>query len=168
MNYENIRTRTKQFESLTSLKIEEFDKLLGVFSGKWRNYYRIYTIEGKRRKLPYLNAEKDTKSLPSVAEKLFFILVYLKNYSLQEMLSASFGFSQSQGSKWQKCLLPLLQSSLKHLDMAPARQGENVEVILNDFGETQCLQDVSERKINRPYNNDVQESHYSGKKKPIQ
>ena len=52
MNYENVRNRQSQFESVTGLKVEEFDHLLSVFRGKWRNYYRIHNIEGKNVKRP--------------------------------------------------------------------------------------------------------------------
>lgn len=167
MNYFEIRKRTKQFESVTSLKVEEFDQLLSVFSNKWRNFYRIHTIQGKKRKAPILNPEKDTKSLASVAEKLFFILVYLKNYTLQEMLSASFGFSQGQASRWKKVLCPLLFETLDNLGMLPLRDGHKVAQALIKLGETKCFQDASERLINRPEDQDTQEQFYSGKKKPI-
>lgn len=167
MNYQNIRTRLRQFESVTGLKTEEFDKLLTVFAGKWRNFYRIHQINGTKRKAPISNPNKDTKSLPTIEEKLFFILVYLKNYSLQEMLSASFGFSQGQASKWQKVLTPLLHDTLKTLQMLPTRNGNKVAEILDKLGETRCFQDVSERSINRPNDQDTQEQFYSGKKKPI-
>jgi hypothetical protein len=151
--------------SVTSLNSVEFDYLLISFSRKWRNYYRIHNIEGKKRKAPILNPEKDTKTLPTVAEKLFFILVYLKNYSLQEMMAASFGFSQSQASKWSKALRPLLLDALKDLKMVPTKEGHQIAQILEDLGETKCFQDVTERLINRPLDQDVQEEFYSGKKK---
>lgn len=166
MNYENVRNRQSQFESVTGLKFEEFDHLLSVFRPKWRNYYRIHNIEGKKRKMPTLNADKPTKTLPSVEEKLFFILVYLKNYSLQEMLAASFGFSQSQASKWKKALCPLLHDSLDALNMLPTRNGHRIAQFLEKLGENKCFQDASERLINRPKDNDTQEEFYSGKKKP--
>ena len=165
MNYSEIRKRTKQFESVTGLKVEEFDKLLSPFSSQWRNFYRIHRINGTKRTAPLMNPDKATKTLPSTEEKLFFILVYLKNYSLQEMLAASFGFSQGQASKWQKTLTPLLQQALKALKMTPARTGNLVKPILEKLGETQCFQDVSERSINRPQDSDTQEVFYSGKKK---
>ncbi|RMG87350.1 MAG: transposase family protein [Bacteroidetes bacterium] len=165
MNYKEIRKRTKQFESVTGLKVEEFDKLHTAFSAKWRNFYRIHRINGTKRTAPLMNPDKETKTLPSTQDKLFFILVYLKNYSLQEMLAASFGFSQSQASKWQKVLIPLLQQALKTLDMSPARTGSAVKPILEKLQETQCFQDVSERSINRPQDSDTQEVFYSGKKK---
>lgn len=50
MNYENIRNRATQFESVTGLTVAEFDHLNTTFTGKWRNFYRIHTIEGKKTK----------------------------------------------------------------------------------------------------------------------
>ena len=167
MDYSNIRQRTRQFESVTGLTVEEFDQLFPIFSGKWRNFYRIHTIEGKKRKAPIMNPDKNTKSLPSVEEKLFFILVYLKNYSLQEMMAASFGFSQSQASKWKKVLCPLLYDTLDALKMLPLRDGHRVAAALEKLGENKCFQDASERIIDRPADQDVQQDFYSGKKKPI-
>ncbi|MEM7163787.1 MAG: transposase family protein [Bacteroidota bacterium] len=165
MNYSNLRQRTKQFESVTGLKVDEFDQLLSVFSSKWRNFYRIHTIEGKKRKAPIMNPDKDTKSLCTVEEKLFFILVYLKNYSLQTMLSASFGFSQSQASKWQKVLCPLLFDTLDSLKMLPLRDAHRVAQALENLGQTRCFQDASERLIERPQDQDTQQQFFSGKKK---
>lgn len=168
MDYTNLRQRPKQFESVTGLKLEEFDYLLGVFAGKWRNFYRIHTIEGKKRKAPFLNPEKNTKSLPTVGDKLFFILVYLKNYSLQTMLAASFGFSQSQASKWQKALCPLLFDTLDTLKMMPLRDTNKVAKALEDLNQSRCFQDATERLIERPGDKDTQEQFFSGKKKPTQ
>lgn len=167
MIYTNIRQRTKQFESVTGLTVEEFDQLLSVFSGKWRNFYRIHTIEGKKRKVPMMKADKPTKSLPLIEQKLFFILVYLKNYSLQAMLSASFGFSQSQASKWKKILCPLLFDTLDALKMLPLRDGHRVAQVLEQLGETRCFQDASERIIDRPKDQHTQQVFFSGKKKRI-
>ena len=165
MNYAHIRQRPRQFESVTGLKIEEFDYLSPLFSERWKKFYRHHTIEGKRRNAPIFNPSKETKSLPSVEEKLFFILVYLKNHALQEMTAASFGFSQSQASKWQKALRPLLLESLKGLDMLPQRDGSKVGRMLASLGEEKAFHDATERPVNRPADADAQEAFYSGKKK---
>jgi len=167
MDYFTIRQRPSQFLSLTSLHAEEFDHLIPVFHGLWRNYYRIHTIEGKKRKLPLMNPMKDTPTLATLDEKLFFILVYLKNHSLQEMMAASFGFTQSQASKWQKILCPLLCQTLDKLGMLPLRDGHQVAQKLEAIGATKCFQDASERLIQRPKDQDTQEQFYSGKKKRI-
>ena len=166
MNYFKIRKQPRQFLSVTGLQIEEFDFLYSSFSPRWRNFYRIHTIEGKKRKTPLINSDKQTKTLPSVEEKLFFILAYLKNHGLQEMTAASFDFSQSQASKWQKILRPLLEKALKDLKMLPQRDGRKVAATLEKLGVTKCFQDVSERFIERPVDQDAQQEFYSGKKNP--
>jgi len=166
MNYFKIRNRSRQFLSVTGLQVEEFDFLYSSFSPRWRNFYRIHTIEGKKRKTPLINPDTETKTLPSVEEKLFFILAYLKNHGLQEMTAASFDFSQSQASKWQKVLRPLLENTLKDLKMLPQRDGQRVAATLEKLGVTKCFQDVSERLIERPADQDTQQEFYSGKKNP--
>ena len=83
MNYEKIRDKPHQFIILTSLKVEEFDVLLPVFKRHWMKYSQYHTLEGKKRKLPNLRPGKPTQTLPSVGEKLFFLLSYLKNYPLR-------------------------------------------------------------------------------------
>ena len=115
MNYQKIRRNPTQFVILTSLTIEEFDGLLPVFKRHWLKYNRYHTLEGKKRKLPNLNPGKPTRTLPSVEEKLFFLLSYLKNYPLQQFQAASFGISQAKVSQWVKVLHLLLQASLKEL-----------------------------------------------------
>lgn len=165
MNYEKIRQRPKQFLSITSLKVEEFDYLLSSFSGKWYNFYKVHTIEGKKRKAPCLNPQKDTTSLPTVSDKLFFLLIYYKNGSLQEKTGADFDFTQSQVSKWLKVLKPLLLDTLKSLKVLPVREGYKVATVLEKLGEKRCFQDVTERIINRPTDQAAQEEVFSGKKK---
>lgn len=166
MNYFKIRKRPRQFLSVTGLEVEEFDFLYSSFSARWRNFYRIHTIEGKKRKTPLINPDKQTKTLPSVEEKLFFILTYLKNHGLQEMTAASFDFSQSQASKWQKILRPLLERALGDLKMLPQRDGQKVAASLEKLEANKCFQDVSERLIERPADQDTQQEFYSGKKNP--
>ncbi len=80
-------------------------------------------------------------------------------------MAASFGFSQSQASKWSKALRPLLLEALNDLQLLPAREGHKVAPILEKLGATKCFQDVTERLINRPADKNVQEEFYSGKKK---
>ena len=165
MNYENIRQRKSQFESVTGLKMEEFDYLYQEFAPRWKKFYRYHTIEGKKRKHPHPNPGKQTGTLPSIAEKLFFLLVYLKNYSLQEMMAASFGFSQSNASKWVKVLRPILVDSLKGLTLLPETESSKVAQKLEQLGETQCFLDATERPINKSLDRDTEEQFYSGKKK---
>ena len=166
MDYFNVRNRPTQFLSVTGLVVEEFDHLSPLFYNQWRNFYRIHTIEGKKRKTPLINPSKNTSTLSTYEEKLFFILVYSKNHSLQEMMAASFGFSQSQASKWQKALFPLLQKTLDKLNMLHLREGQKVAQRLESIEVSRCFQDASERLIQRPKDDETQKEFYSGKKKP--
>ena len=98
MDYEKIRRNSTQFIILTSLTVEEFDTLLPIFKRHWVKYTKYHTLEGKKRKLPNLRPGKPTQTLPSVGEKLFFLLSYLKNYPLQQFQAASFDISQGKVS----------------------------------------------------------------------
>ena len=133
MNHEKIRENPTQFVILTSLTVAEFDALLPVFRRQWLKYNKYHTLEGKKRKLPNLNPGKLTRTLPSIEEKLFFLLSYLKNYPLQQFQAASFEISQAKVSQWVKVLHPLLQESLSELGALPERQGEAVASVLAKY-----------------------------------
>ena len=85
MTYQEIKHNPQQFITLTSLTVEEFEALLSTFQRHWVKYYLYHTLEGKKRKLPNFRPERNTKTLPTVADKLFFLLTYLKNYPLQQV-----------------------------------------------------------------------------------
>ncbi len=163
MNYEKIRENPNQFIILTSLTVDEFDVLLAVFKRHWLKYNKYHTLEGKKRKLPNLKPDKPTKTLPSVAEKLFFLLSYLKNYPLQQFQAASFGISQAKVSQWVKVLHPLLQDSLDELGALPERQAEAVVSVLAKYDGEAFSMDATERSVERSQDDDNQQDHYSGK-----
>ncbi|MGB3780748.1 MAG: transposase family protein [Tunicatimonas sp.] len=165
MNYKKIRANPHQFITLTSLTVEEFDMLLPVFKRHWIKYTKYHTLEGKKRKLPNLRPSKRTKTLPTVAEKLFFLLSYLKNYPLQEFQAASFDISQGKVSQWVRVLHPLLQESLKELGALPERSGEALASVLAKYDGEAFNMDAAERAVERSKDNYTQQDHYSGKQK---
>jgi len=59
--------------------------------------------------------------LPTPADRLFFILVYLKTYALQVVQGRLFGMGQSKANQWIHVLLPVLLAALRTLGDAPAR-----------------------------------------------
>jgi hypothetical protein len=54
-------------------------------------------------------------------DRLFFMLVYLKTYSLQVVQGRLFGMVQSKANRWTHLLLPVLLAALRALGDAPAR-----------------------------------------------
>ena len=59
--------------------------------------------------------------LPTPEDRLFFILTYLKTYSLQVVQGRLFGMGQSKANQWIHVLLPALLAALRTLGDAPTR-----------------------------------------------
>jgi Helix-turn-helix of DDE superfamily endonuclease len=59
--------------------------------------------------------------LPTPEDRLFFILTYLKTYSLQVVQGRLFGMGQSKANQWIHVLLPVLLAALQTLGDAPTR-----------------------------------------------
>src|SRR2546422_5521758 len=59
--------------------------------------------------------------LPTPEDRLFFLLTYLKTYTLQVVQGRLFGMGQSKANQWIHVLLPVLLAALRALGAAPAR-----------------------------------------------
>lgn len=168
MNYQDARSNRAQFLSLTTLYPEEFDLILPFFAREWHSYYRVRTLEGKRRKKTNWRPEKDTPTLPTAGDKLFFLLTYYKQHPLQQFHAATFGLSQAKVSLWVKLLTPMLEQSLGRLGVVPCRQGSALAGFLERFGRAGAIsQDVVEQAMPRPVDDPAQKAMFSGKKKSI-
>jgi len=77
MRYYKIKKNLPQLQSLTGLNKETFETLLFYFEQEWSEYITHFTLDGKPRERP---AKSITcKHIPATADKLVFILSYLKN-----------------------------------------------------------------------------------------
>jgi hypothetical protein len=155
MNYEKTRLNLPRFQSLTSLRVSEFDELLQYFEANWLDFIERYNLDGTPRLRAY--SPRNESQLPTVAHKLFFILLSQKNNTLQEFLAASFDLDTGMANKWIHILSPILEKSLRAFK-APSKIQEA------DFeNDTTYLIDGIERQIQR--DTYQQEDYYSGKKK---
>jgi hypothetical protein len=111
---------------------------------------------GKRKYSDYQNSP-----LPTPADKLFFILNYLKTNNLQEVQGAMFGISQPKANQWIHILRVVLQQTLTRLNETPARSMETVTFADEN---TLYFHDGTERPIPRPTDATKQKEFYSGKK----
>jgi hypothetical protein len=79
-----------------------------------------WRLDGKprtsRRYTTYTNCP-----LPTPEDRLLFILVYLKTYSLQVVHGRLFGMVQGKANQWIHALLPALRATVRTLGDAPAR-----------------------------------------------
>jgi len=160
MQYDKIKTRPVQFLGITGLKVEDFNFLLPFFKAEWDQYNDYFTIEGKpRQRKSY--ARVDTV-LPKVADKLMFLLIYLKTNPLQEHHAASFGITQPQANVLIHLFSDILRKALKVLGELPERNEYRIKHIIASCEDV--LLDGVERPIQRPQASDLQKACYSGKK----
>jgi hypothetical protein len=94
------------------------------------------------------------------------ILYYLKVYPTFDVLGDRFGLDRSKACTNVHRLLPVLLRALDKANVLPARQFETVEEMRAAFADIAALLiDATERPRQRPKDNQVQQEHYSGKKK---
>lgn len=167
----SILNNTTQFKALTSLLPEEFYALLRPFRHRWNQYHKHFSLLGKRRRRPMINYKKATRTLPSVSDKLLFILMWFKTGSIQQQLAAEFDLNQSHVSHWLKALRPLLQQAIEDLHCQPAQDMDELIRLFrqrsgppdSDEGPRTLNIDVTERHIGRNTDQAAQSDDYSGK-----
>jgi len=161
MNYSELRSDRRRLLALTGLTLREFESLLGSFT---RSYERRYpadrTATGQPRQRRAGGGR--TAVLHDPAQKLLFLLVYLKTYPLQVVMAELFGLSQPQVNYWLRRLLPVLRDALDDLGVLPEREGP---AFAGASPSPRLIIDGTERRRQRPKSPEKQEAHYSGRKK---
>lgn len=160
ISYATLKKRPKDLLALTGLARREFDELLPVFEQTLPKSRKRH----KRRQRAPGGGRKP--ALPTVADKLLFILVYTKTYPLQAVQAQLFGMSQPSANRYIQQLLPVLAQALDRLGVMPERDGQEVARHERRQSETNDLiVDGVERRRQRPKHREIQAIHYSGKKK---
>src|SRR5215467_14376327 len=80
----------------------------------------LWRLDGKPRTVRRFSVYQNCP-LPTPEDRLFFLLTYLKTYSLQVVQGRLFGMGQSKANQWLHVLLPALLAALRTLGDAPAR-----------------------------------------------
>jgi len=158
--YQDYADKPREFLALTGYTRTEFDALLPHFAEQFYEHMKQYRLDGKPRgKRRY--SDYQNSPLPTPADKLFFILNYLKTNNLQEVQGAMFGISQPKANQWIHALRVVLQQTLTCLNEMPAR---SMEAMVFDDDSTLYFHDGTERPIPRPTDAAKQKEFYSGKK----
>ncbi len=160
--YSEVSQHARRFLALTGYTVEEFTALLSHFQAAFETYVATYTLDGKPR-LGRSYSTYSTSPLPTMEDKLLFILVYLKQAPTQQMQGELFGMSQSKANLWIHRLHPLLNRALAAAGELPVREAEQLD--LDDEEYQMFFHDGTERPIQRPKDKDAQKMYYSGKKK---
>jgi len=101
--------------------------------------------------------------LPTIEDKLLFILIYLKQATIQQVHATLFRMHQPDANTWIHLLHPVLNQTLAARGELPARDAEAFEPKEDDLAV--YFHDGTERPIPRPKDNEVQKEYYSGKSK---
>jgi hypothetical protein len=159
----------RQMKALTGLSQDQFDHLLSVFSDLYQatrqKTYEEGFASGTRRRHPGGGSKG---KLPTMAEKLQFVLYYYKTYPTFDGLATQFEMARSKANENLHKLSPILYDTLVSLDLMPSREFATPEELKAALqGVDHLLIDATERAYHRSTDDAKQREHYSGKKNSI-
>src|SRR5215467_1447540 len=120
LRFADQRSRPTEFLDLTSLTLDEFQQLVPPFEAAFHARMATWRMDGKPRTARRFRVYKNCPLL-TPEDRLLFILVYLKTYTLQVVHGRLFGMVQGKANQWIHVLLPALLAALRALGDAPAR-----------------------------------------------
>jgi hypothetical protein len=156
----------RQRKALTGLSQAQFDHLRPFFSAIYeatqQKTYEEGVESGTRTRKPGGGSKG---KLPTMADKLQFVLYYYKTYPTFDVLGTHFDMARSKAHENLHKLSPILYDTLVHLDLMPYRElstPEELKAALH--GDDRLLIDATERAYHRSQDDATQREHYSGKK----
>ena len=124
-SYEDVLQRAGSLRTMTGLTEPEFTALLPHFEHALAAYLQERTIDGHPRTSRRYSTY-NTCPLPTIADKLLFILTYVRQNPIQEVQGQLCGMSQSNANKWIHLLHAVLNQALAHQDLLPARNADEL------------------------------------------
>ena len=110
----------RQMKALTGLSQDQFDHLLPVFSAisqaAQQQTYEKGVESGTRWRKPGGGSKG---KLPTMAEKLQFVLYYYKTYPTFDVLGQQFAMARSKANENLHKLSPILYDTLVHPELMP-------------------------------------------------
>src|ERR1700738_1654137 len=120
VRFTELQSRPMEFLDFTSLTLDEVQQLVPPLAAEFHAQMAAWRMDGKPRTARRFTVYENCP-LPTPEDRLLFILVYLKTYSLQVVQGRLFGMGQSKANQWIHVLLPALLAALRALGDAPAR-----------------------------------------------
>src|SRR5262247_1229144 len=114
---------------MTGLTEQEFTALLPAFEHTWLADMEDHTLDGHPRTSRRYSTY-ETSPLSTMADKLLFILTYLKQNPIQEMQGQLFGMSQSNANKWIHLLHTVLNQAFGQQVLLPTRTAAELATLL--------------------------------------
>lgn len=167
LTLKSLKIKDERFlKSFTGLCLKRYQILRSVFE-KVVNQYEASKkkpITARKRK----SGGGRKPKLPSIDDKLVFVLHYLKAYPTMDNLGSTFGMSRGSACGLVHQYCALLKQSLEQLGVMPKRQLDNAQELINLLeqlgGIDELLIDATERPHHRLRNKEQRDALYSGKK----
>jgi hypothetical protein len=119
-DYSRLATEPEQFLAPTGSTLEEFAALLPIFSDCFLAQMQELTLAGTPRQKLYVSYQNCP--LPTLADKLLFILRYLRKATTQDIFGAVFDMAQPVANQWIHRLHPCLNQALATLKNRPSQR----------------------------------------------
>src|SRR2546430_6760830 len=120
LRFTELQSRPMEFLDFTSVTLDEFQQPVPPFEAAFQAPMAMWRLDGQPRTARRFTVYQNCP-LPTPEERLFFLLTYLKTYSLQVVQGRLFGMGQSKAHQWIHVLLPALLAALRALGDAPTR-----------------------------------------------
>src|ERR671933_1831228 len=149
LRYAKIAHQEDKVRALTGLNPAEFADLVPAFQATFETVMQKQTIEGYERENRRYTTYKNSP-LPTIEDKLLFILVHLKQNPTQTLQGYLFGMSQSNVNKWIHLLHIVLnralaaQGALPQRDMIIEEVSKEDDMLQNDAMVRNSTENVSE------------------------
>jgi hypothetical protein len=160
MNIHKLSHDSRAVKALTGLSYQEFLDLVPAFNRSLREI----RMEYPHRKRNVGGGQKG--KLPTIEDKLFFILFYVKTYPTFDVLAFVTDRDRGRCCKSVHLFSKALERALGKKIVLPKRRIRSVEEFMTAFPEVKdVFLDGTERRVKRPKNARRQRKQYSGKKK---
>ena len=161
----NVRD-DRHMRSLTGVSLAQFEILLDefviIYAKLEEQAYQDGVAAGTRKRRPGGGRKG---ALPTMRDKLLFLLYYFKVYPTFDVLGTQFKMARSKANENLHKLVPVLYQTLVHLEVMPHREFATPDELLEALGDIDTiLIDVTERNYRRPQEDKSQREHFSGKK----
>ena len=120
LRFTDLQFRPIEFLDFTSVTLDEFQQLVPPFEAAFQSHMAVWRMDGKPRTARRFTVYQNCP-LPTPEDRLLFLMVYVKTYSLQVVQGRLFGMVQGKANQWIHVLLPALLGALRALGDAPAR-----------------------------------------------
>src|SRR4051794_29597312 len=141
VKYEQWKKNPIRFVAMTGYTVERFGELLPYFKEIHDQYLSHYHLNGKRRKGTRRFVLYANSPLPSIEERLAFILSYLKLNPLQEQHADLFSMQQKQCYEFVHGLKTILDQVLELAGAVPAQNNSELQDKLTEMSAAAMQQD---------------------------